>query len=283
VRPGPGPGRQSVVTVQTADPDSLRYARYWEPVLAAPASRMLARIEAEPSTFLDVGAGTGSLLLAAAARWPAARIVALDGSAGMLSVARLRIAEAWPEQGGRFEWLVAEASSMPLVDRSIDVASVAFVLELVDDRRALLREVARVLRPGGVLGLVSTMAHELVSGADQAFAVLVDEWGLATGTAGLRPSRGSEYESLEEAEAELAEAGFVSIDVRSDQLQHAWTAMQYLRFMEQYDERDVFESLDAAARRRFRRALRHRWSTLPAAAFELRGPVLQALARRPER
>jgi ubiquinone/menaquinone biosynthesis C-methylase UbiE len=271
------------VTVPPPDPDSLRYARHWEPVLAAPAERMLARIEATPSRFLDVGAGTGSLLLAAAVRWPDARIVALDGSAGMLSVARLRIAEAWPEQGARFEWLVAEASAMPLAARSIDVASVAFVLELVDDRRALLREIARVLRPGGALGLVTPMAHELVSGADQAFAALVDEWGLSAETAGFRTTRGGEYESPDEAEAELAEAGFTGIDVRRDQLQHAWTATQYLHFKEQYDERDVFESLGDAARRRFRLAVRHRWSTLPATAFELRGPLLQAVARRPER
>jgi ubiquinone/menaquinone biosynthesis C-methylase UbiE len=272
-----------VVTVQPPDPDSLRYARYWEPVLAGPAERMLARVEAAPSRFLDVGAGTGSLLLAAATRWPDASIVALDGSAGMLSVARLRVAKAWPKQAARFEWLIAEASAMPLADRSIDVASVAFVLELVDDRRALLQEIARVLRPGGVLGLVTTMAHELVSGADQAFAALVDEWGMAPETAGFRTSRGSEYQSPDEAEAELTAAGFTSIDVRSDQLQHAWTAAQYLHFKEQYDERDVFESLGDAARTRFRRALRQRWAALPAAAFELRGPLLQALARRPER
>ena len=35
------------MTEQTLDPDSLRYARYWEPVLAGPAQRMLERIEAE--------------------------------------------------------------------------------------------------------------------------------------------------------------------------------------------------------------------------------------------
>jgi ubiquinone/menaquinone biosynthesis C-methylase UbiE len=276
-------GGDRVVSERPPDPDSLRYARYWEPVLAAPAGRMLARIETTPARFLDVGAGTGALVLAAAARWPEAGMVGLDGSAGMLSVARRRVAEAWPEHPDRFEWLVADASTMPLVDGSIDVATAAFVLELVDDRRALLREIARVLRPGGTLGLVSPLAHQLVCPADDVFTALVAELGVTDGHSGFRPSAELEHHSLDEVADELAEAGFSAIELESDQLFHAWTPAAYLRFKEHYDERDVFESLDDPLRSGFRRALRDRWAALPDAAFELRGPLVSAIARRPQR
>lgn len=246
---------------------------------------MLSRIEATPSTVLDVGAGTGWLLLALAARWPDARVVALDGSAGMLSVARQRVAQAWPRRQSGFEWLIAEASSMPLPDGSVDLVTVAFVLELVDDRRRLLREIARVLRPGGTLGLVSLMNHELVCQADVAFEALLDEWDLpaAGAGAGLQTSPDAGYRVPDELDAELSEVGFYAIATETDELQHAWTAADYLRFKEDFDERDVFESFDAAERSRFRRALQQHLAGLPAAAFELRGAVVTAVARRSER
>jgi ubiquinone/menaquinone biosynthesis C-methylase UbiE len=246
---------------------------------------MLSRIEATPSTVLDVGAGTGRLLLALAARWPDARIVALDGSAGMLSVARQRVAQAWPGRYPAFEWLVAEASSMPLPDGSIDLVTVAFVLELVDDRRRLLREIARVLRPGGTLGLVSLMSHELVCEADVAFEALLDEWDLpaAGAVAGFRTSPDGGYRMPDELVRELSEAGFCCIEAETDELHHAWTPADYLGFKEDFDERDLFDSLDAAERSRFRRALHQHLAGLPAAAFELRGAVVTAVARRSER
>jgi SAM-dependent methyltransferase len=171
---------------------------------------------------------------------------------------------------------------MPLADESIEVATVAFVLELVDDRRALLREIARVLRPGGTVGLVSPLAHQLVCPADDVFTSLVVELGVTDGHSAFRPPAGLEHHSLDEVADELAEAGFIAIDLEADQLLHAWTPAAYLRFKEHYDERDVFESLDDPLRSRFRRALRDRWAALPDTAFELRGPLVSAVARRPE-
>ncbi len=148
------------------DPDALRYAHHWEPLLAGPARRALARIDGEPAVFLDVGAGTGGLMAAAAERWPMARIVALDATAAMLSVGQRRLAQERPAELDRFEWLAADALDMPLEDGSIDAALSSFVLQLVDDRPALLAEVRRVLRPGGTLSVVTWLADELVVGAD---------------------------------------------------------------------------------------------------------------------
>jgi len=270
------------MTKRPPDPDSLRYARYWEPVLAGPARRMLERISDEPRDYLDVGAGTGSLMLAAAARWPEAHIVGLDASAGMLSVARHHVATELPSADAeRFTWLAADVRSMPLPDASVDVATSSFVLQLVADRPAVLAEIRRVLRPGAVFGLVAWIADELVIEADDAFVEVLEQQGLDAWSGSFRPSRTTDYKMLDEARDELTAAGFDAIDVRADELQHAWTREAYLEFKEHYDDRDAFEALDEVGRGRLREAVRARWAELPDTAFTVSGPLVSAIARRP--
>lgn len=268
--------------VPTPDPDSLRYARYWEPVLAGPAARLLERVEAHPVDYLDVGAGTGSLTLAAAQRWPAARIKSLDASAGMLSVARQRVAtDRVSDDPTRFEWLVADAAAIPLEDASIDVVTSSFMLQLVGDRPAVLREVHRVLRPGGIFALVTWIAEELVLGADDAFFDVTDELGLTVADDASSPSRTTDYRDVDEAHAELLSAGFSAIDARPDVVRHAWSRPAYLEFKQEFDEQELFESLGASDRARLSDAVRARWAGLPDDAFALTGPLVSAVACRP--
>ena len=269
------------MTERPPDPDSLRYATHWEPVLAVPARRLLRRIDATPTTFLDVGAGTGSLALAAAARWPDARILSLDASAGMLSVAQHRVATERGGEADRFEWLAADALAMPLAAGSVDVAVSSFVIQVVADRRALLREILRVLRPGGTFGLVTWLADELLLAADGAFAEVVADMELDDESGGFRPSRTTDYRVLGEAADELVATGFADVDVRADELRHSWTREEYLVFKERYDDCDVFESLDESGRARLREAVRRRWAELPDEAFWVSGPLVSAIARRP--
>lgn len=271
------------MTARVPDPDSLRYATYWEPVLAGPARHMLARIDAAPATYLDVGAGTGALALAAADRWPEARILALDASAGMLSVGRARVAEERATDSRRFEWLAADAAAMPLADASIDVVTTAFMLQLVDDRPAVLHEILRVLRPGGTLGLVTWIADDLQLEADGAFTAVVAELGLDDAGAECRPDRTTDYGSTDEASAELLAAGFTEIDASTDELRYAWTREDYLGFKEHFDESEAFEALEPDVRDRMRQALLERWAALPDSAFELRAPLVSVTARRSSR
>ena len=192
------------------DPDAQRYQDHWQAVLDGPTQRLLewvaelaserlepaprravARPEPEPPAvagstdlraetlrpvLLDVGAGTGAFTLAAAKRWPGARVLGLDASAGMLSVARQRAAQAGlRDVGERLEWLVADAASLPLGDASVDVAVSSFVLQLVSGREAVLAQLHRVLRPGGLFAFVTWIAEELVMEADAAFDEAVYE------------------------------------------------------------------------------------------------------------
>lgn len=276
--------RQADPDDRQPDPDALRYETYWQPVLAGAVRRLLDRladraderlVSLQPArTFLDVGTGTGSLALAAAARWPESRVVGLDASAGMLSVARLR----GPD---RCRWLVADAAAMPLESSSVDVAASAFVLQLVADRRAVLREVRRVLRPAGVHGFVTWIAEEVAMAADVEFDEAVHDLELDDPEPGFRAPKAGDYEDLDEAHAELSDAGFVDIDARTDELRFSWSRDAYLDFKVAYDERDLFESLAAADRERLRSRVRQRWRDLPDDAFSLRATLVSALARRP--
>ena len=197
------------MTAPPPDPDSLRYATWWEPVLAGPGLRMLERFEDGPAVYLDVGAGTGALVSAAADRWPGARLIALDAAAGMLSVGRGRVTKRRaPVDAGRFEWLVADAADMPLADASVDAATASFVVQLVEDRSAVLREILRVLRPGGRFGLATWLAGDLVLAADEVFEALVTGMGLARESGGFRPGRSTDYRTLDEAADELTSVGF---------------------------------------------------------------------------
>jgi ubiquinone/menaquinone biosynthesis C-methylase UbiE len=106
---------------------------------------------ASPNTILDVGCGTGRLLRAARERWPSARLVGVDPSAGMVR-AGTALTPA--------ELHVAGAEEMPLPDRSIDLAFSTIAFHHWSDPERGLREVARVLRPGGGFILVDNLGPQ---------------------------------------------------------------------------------------------------------------------------
>ena len=93
-------------------------------------------------TVLDVACGTGVLACAALDRvGPRGTVVGLDPNADMLAVAR--------RNTPRVEWREGRAESLPFPDGSFDAVVSQFGLMFFDDRPAALREMMRVLRPGG--------------------------------------------------------------------------------------------------------------------------------------
>jgi demethylmenaquinone methyltransferase/2-methoxy-6-polyprenyl-1,4-benzoquinol methylase len=97
---------------------------------------------------LDVGTGTGDFALALLARSPrTATVTGVDISPGMLEVAEQRAAKAGV--GARYERLIASVESLPFADDAFDVAVAGFVIRNVGDIPRGLREMRRVLRPGG--------------------------------------------------------------------------------------------------------------------------------------
>ena len=94
-----------------------------------------------PTSVLDVGCGTGRLLRAAAFRWPDAQLLGVDPAQGMVDVARELTPAATIQRG--------LAESLPLPDASVALVFSTMSFHHWHDQAAGVREIARVLRPGG--------------------------------------------------------------------------------------------------------------------------------------
>jgi demethylmenaquinone methyltransferase/2-methoxy-6-polyprenyl-1,4-benzoquinol methylase len=101
--------------------------------------------------ILDVATGTGMVAFALAAR--GAEVVGLDQSEAMLGGARARL-ERTPELAGRLSFVLGEAEALPFADGAFDALSFTYLLRYVDDRAATMRELARVVTPGGRIAMV---------------------------------------------------------------------------------------------------------------------------------
>ena len=95
--------------------------------------------------ILDVATGTGMVARGLAQR--GAEVTALDQSEAMLAIARRR-----PHPGITF--VTGEAERLPFADAGFDGLTFTYLLRYVDDPAATMRELARVLKPGGRIGMV---------------------------------------------------------------------------------------------------------------------------------
>lgn len=102
----------------------------------------------EGSQVLDIAGGTGDLSLAFARKVGATgRVVHTDINEAMLRVGRDRLIDA----GVLLPTLVCDAESLPFPDQHFDVVSVAFGLRNMTHKDVALKEMCRVLKPGGKL------------------------------------------------------------------------------------------------------------------------------------
>jgi demethylmenaquinone methyltransferase/2-methoxy-6-polyprenyl-1,4-benzoquinol methylase len=112
-------------------------------------SFLVSRLDVEPGDrVLDVATGTGAVALELARRH-GCDVVGLDQSPEMLGAARGRIARAG--LSGRIELVEGHADELPFEDGELDGLTFTYLLRYVDDPAATLRELARVVRPGGTV------------------------------------------------------------------------------------------------------------------------------------
>lgn len=117
-------------------------------IVEALERRLLLRLAGDPRgrAVLDVGCGDGTLTLALA-RAGAASVAGCDIDARMIAHAVARAAR----QQDAVHYTVADATRLPFADRSFDLVTVVTVLAFIPDAEGAVREMARVLKPGGSL------------------------------------------------------------------------------------------------------------------------------------
>jgi demethylmenaquinone methyltransferase/2-methoxy-6-polyprenyl-1,4-benzoquinol methylase len=108
---------------------------------------MVEAVSARPSDrVLDVATGTGLVARALVRRYGCS-VVGLDQSAEMLGRARAVV-------GPSVELVQGEAERLPFEDASFDALTFTYLLRYVDDPAATMRELARVVRPGGRIAML---------------------------------------------------------------------------------------------------------------------------------
>jgi ubiquinone/menaquinone biosynthesis C-methylase UbiE len=98
----------------------------------------------DPRAILDVGCGTGRLLMAAAQTFPSARLEGVDPAVEMV-----RHAQAGLPASSRITFRLATAERLPFQDAQFDLVFSTMTFHHWSDQRAGVAEVARVLKPGG--------------------------------------------------------------------------------------------------------------------------------------
>src|SRR5215471_5979753 len=110
----------------------------------------------QPESVLDVGCGSGRLLRRAYRYWPDAHLIGIDPAPGMIEKAKLLTPFA--------TFYTSMAEALPLEDASIDLALSTTSFHHWQDQAAGIREITRVLRPGGYFILVDFSFPEWLLG-----------------------------------------------------------------------------------------------------------------------
>jgi ubiquinone/menaquinone biosynthesis C-methylase UbiE len=265
------------------------YARYWAPVIAPWAEALLDHLErAAPELVAgrpagravhvaDIGTGTGTLAVAILKRWTGVQVTAVDPSAEMLGRALRAAGDPGPAATPRISGVTAFADRLPFADRSLDGAVASFVLQLVPNRARALREIARVLRSGGVFGHATWLRTDRTFAADRVADQVYR---------GLRmepretDQRAGDEASVDAAVRELRRAGFQSVGAGADELVHAWTPVTYVAFVEAFDEADRFDALPDDRRAVVRDRLLVALADLGPDDLTMRLPIVYVTGRR---
>lgn len=143
---------------------------------------------------LDVGCGVGATACYLA-KTDGCRVVAVDLRKSMIARSRERAKEEGVED--RVEFRVADAQDLPFEDSLFDVVLCESVATFIEDKQQVAREFARVVKPGGYVGLneeiwISTPPDGLAEDAKRIFDVepdipTADDWQRILEDAGLRP------------------------------------------------------------------------------------------------
>jgi SAM-dependent methyltransferase len=168
----------------------------------------------EGETVLDLGSGAGADVLISARRvGPTGRAIGLDMTDEMLELARANAEEAGVDN---VEFRQGYLEDLPVEDSSVDVVISNCVINLSGDKPAVLREAARVLRPGGRFAVSDVIADPDM---DEATRADMAAWtGCVAGALTEDEFRGA-----------LEDAGFTDVEIRETHRVHEHAASAIIR------------------------------------------------------
>ena len=168
----------------------------------------------EGETVLDLGSGAGADVLISARRvGPSGRAIGLDMTDEMLELARANAAEAGMTNA---EFLKGYLEEIPLPDDSVDVVISNCVINLAADKRTVLAEAARVLRPGGRFAVSDVIADPDM---DHATRADMQQWtGCIAGAL-----------TEDEFRSALAGAGLVDVEIQHTHRVHSHASSAIVR------------------------------------------------------
>jgi demethylmenaquinone methyltransferase/2-methoxy-6-polyprenyl-1,4-benzoquinol methylase len=179
-----------------------------------------------PAVVVDLCSGTADLLLEWLGRGPDRRGVGVDLSTEMLRRGQAKLRESGVE--ARSGLAAGDAEHLPLAGERFDGALVAFGIRNVGDKDAALREVHRVLKPGGRFVILEFSMPRGVFGALYRFyfgTLLPRIGGLVSGDAGAYtylPASVERFDTPDDLVARLGRNGFVGVERRRLSLGIAW-------------------------------------------------------------
>jgi ubiquinone/menaquinone biosynthesis C-methylase UbiE len=244
------------------------YDVLWSPVIRPVGERLLGRLPfADARDVIDVGTGAGALLPVIQAAAPQATVVGVDRSEGMLELAREK--HAGPV-------LLMDAQDLRLPAASFDVAVLAFVLFHLPDPERCLKEVFRVLRPGGSVG-TATWANEQWPAVN----AIWDQELLAAGAKAIElpavESR-NRCDTIDKMSGLLDAAGFAVREAWIESIEHHWPPDVHFRYQLESTSRARLAALRSDDREHVIQRIRERLVTQTAADYTFRGEVVLVTA-----
>ena len=168
----------------------------------------------EGETVLDLGSGAGADVLISARRvGQTGQAIGLDMTDEMLALARANAAEAGV---ANVEFVKGYMEEIPLADNTVDVVISNCVINLAADKRKVIAEAARVLRPGGRIAVSDVIADPDM---DKATREDMQQW---TGCVAGALTRG-------QFEAMLADEGLVDVEIRETHRVHEHASSAIVR------------------------------------------------------